>query len=152
MAVRPIPEGHHTVTPYLVVRNVPEFIGFLEQAFGAEEVGRFAGQDGRVMHAEVRIGDSFVMMGEPTEDIKEIPAMIHLYVPDVDATYASALRAGATSLRDVTTQFYGDRAGGVQDRFGNQWWISTHVEDVSGEEMERRFAEMQKQADPAVAR
>ncbi len=152
MAVRPIPEGHHTVTPYLVVRNIPRFIDFLKQAFGAEEVGRFAGQDGRVVHAEVRIGDSFVMMGEPMGDMKEIPAMIHLYVPDADATYRSALQAGATPLREVATQFYGDRSGGVKDSFGNQWWIATHVEDVSGEEMERRFAEMTRQAEEAPAR
>jgi PhnB protein len=137
-AVRPIPENYHTVTPYLVVPGLAKLIDFLKQAFGATEIGRFE-QDGRIMHAEVKIGDSLVMMGEPHGDIEARPAVLHLYVEDVDATYRQALQAGGTSLREPADQFYGDRSGGVMDPSRNQWWISTHVEDVSPEEMRRRM-------------
>jgi uncharacterized glyoxalase superfamily protein PhnB len=137
-AVRPIPEGYHTVTPYLVVPGLAKLIDFLKQAFGATERGRFEEPDGRIMHAEMTIGDSILMMGEPHGDIKAMPAVLHLYVNDVDATYRRAIDAGATSLREPADQFYGDRSGGVQDASGNQWWISTHIEDVSPEEMKRR--------------
>ena len=89
------------------------------------------------MHAEIKIGDSIVMMGEG-QDVKKFPAMLHLYMEDVDAVYQRALQAGAKSLREPSDQPYGDRSGGVEDAFGNQWWISTHVEDVTSEEMERR--------------
>ena len=138
MAVKPIPEGYHTVTPYLVVPGVARLIEFLQQAFDAEERHRMARPDGTIMHAEVRIGDSIVMMGEATGEFQPIPAMIHLYVADVDAAYRRALAAGATSVREPTDQFYGDRTGGVKDASGNQWWIATHVEDVPPEEMKRR--------------
>jgi PhnB protein len=90
------------------------------------------------MHAEVRIGDSVVMMGEPADESSLMPGMIHLYVDDVDTTYQRALQAGATSLREPEDQFYGDRSAGVRDAFGNVWWIATHKEDVSPEEMKRR--------------
>ncbi len=136
--VRPIPEGYHTVTPYLVVPGLAQVIEFLKQAFGAAEIGRFAQPDGRIMHAEVRIGDSVVMMGEPHGDIEARPAVLHLYVEDVDASYRRALDAGAHSLREPADQFYGDRSAGVQDPAGNQYWLATHVEDVSVEEMKRR--------------
>lgn len=138
-AVRPIPEGYHAVTPHLTVPGVANLIDFLKQAFGATEIGRFEGPDGSIMHAEVRIGDSVVMLGEPRGDIKAMPAVLHLYVHDVDGTYRKAIQAGAKSLREPADQFYGDRSGGVQDAGGNQWWISTHVEDVSPEEMKRRM-------------
>ena len=137
-AVRPIPEGYHTVTPYLVVPGLAKVIDFLKLAFDATEIGRFEGPEGRVMHAEVRIGDSIVMMGEPHGDIQVRPAVLHVYVEDVDATYRRALDAGARSLREPADQFYGDRSAGVQDVAGNQWWLATHVEDVSPEEMKRR--------------
>ncbi len=137
-SVRPIPEGYHTVTPYLVVPGLARVIDFMKQALGATEIGRFE-QEGRIMHAEVKIGDSIVMMGEPHGDIEARPAVLHLYVADTDATYRRALDAGATSLREPADQFYGDRSGGVKDPAGNQWWISTHVEDVSPEEMDRRM-------------
>ena len=136
--VRPIPEGYHAVTPHLTVPGVANLIEFLKRAFGATEIDRFAAPDGSVMHAQVRIGDSIVMMGEPTDQFKAMPAVLHLYVTDVDATYRRAIEAGATSLREPADQFYGDRSGGVRDLCGNQWWISTHVEDVSPEEMRRR--------------
>jgi PhnB protein len=138
MAVKAIPEGYRAVTPYLVVPGVAQLMDFLKQAFGAEEVNRMARPDGTVMHGEVRIGDSVIMMGEVSGAFEPTAAMIHLYVEDVDATYRRALEAGATSVREPADQFYGDRSGGVKDRFGNQWWIATHVEDVSPDEMERR--------------
>ncbi len=141
MTIKPIPEGYHTVTPYLVVKGAAQLIDFLQQAFDAEETQRMALPDGTISHAEVRIGDSVVMMGEAGGDFKPMPAMFHLYVEDVDAVYQRALQAGATSVRAPEDQFYGDRTGGVQDSFGNQWWIATHIEDVPAEEMARRSAD-----------
>ena len=140
MTVQSIPEGYHTVTPYLVVRGVAQLIDFLKQAFAAEELVRMDQPDGTIMHAEVKIGDSRVMMGEASGDVKPMPAMLHLYVEDTDAVYQRALQVGATSLREPEDQFYGDRLGGVGDAFGNQWWLATHIEDVSPEEMARRAA------------
>ncbi len=139
VAVRPVPEGYHSVTPYLTVRGVARLSEFVKLAFDATEKGRFSGPDGSIMHAEVRIGDSMVMMGEPHGDVKPMPGMLHLYVSDVDETYRRAIAAGAKSLREPADQFYGDRSSGVEDMCGNQWWISTHVEDVSEEEMRRRM-------------
>lgn len=141
MPVDPVPVGHHTVTPYLMVEDAARQIEFMTRAFGAIERGRFSTPDGRVMHAEVSIGDSIVMLGEASGETKPMPAMLHLSVPDTDAAYASAIAAGAESLREPSNQFYGDRTGGVVDGEGNQWWISTHVEDVSLAEMERRMRE-----------
>jgi uncharacterized glyoxalase superfamily protein PhnB len=145
MPVKPIPDGYRTVTPYLVVPGVARLIEFLKQSFDAEEIHRFPGPGGRVMHAEVRIGDSIVMMGEPSGEVQPIPAMLHLYVPDADAAYHRALKAGATSVREPADQFYGDRSAGVRDPCGNQWWVATHIEDVSPEEMQRRSAAQMKQ-------
>jgi PhnB protein len=139
-AVKPIPDGYHTVTPYLVVRDVPRLIEFLRQAFGATELIRAPRPDGSIMHAEVAIGDSRVMMGEPPGSSPPMPGCVHLYVVDTDALYHLALQAGATSLREPTDQFYGDRIAGVQDPVGNQWWIATHTEDVSPAELARRAA------------
>ncbi len=129
--VKPIPKGYRTVTPYLVVRDVPRLIEFLQQAFGATELLRSLRPDGSVMHAEVQIGDSRVMMGEASGEWPPMPGSVHLYVVDTDALYHLALQAGATSLREPTNQFYGDRMAGVQDPVGNQWWIATRVENVS---------------------
>jgi uncharacterized glyoxalase superfamily protein PhnB len=139
MTVRPIPEGYGTVTPYLIVPDAAAQIDFMRKAFGAVETGRFATPDGRIMHASVRVGDSPVMLGEATDEWKPMPCVLHLYVEDTDAAYATAIAAGARSLREPADQFYGDRAAGVVDDAGNQWWIATHVEDVSREEMERRM-------------
>jgi len=141
-SVKPIPDDSHTVTPYLVVEGVPKLIEFLKQAFAAQELGRMARPDGGVMHAEVKIGDSKVMMGEPMGDWKAKPCTLHLYVEDVDAVYQRAIQAGATSVREPSDQFYGDRSGGVIDPCGNYWGIATHIEDVSPEEMAKRFAAM----------
>lgn len=142
MTVNPIPEGHHTVTPYLIVADGDGLIAYLEKAFDARVVDRNYDGEGRLMHADVVIGDSHVMLGQSNEQFPAMRSMIHLYVDDVDAVYRKALDAGATSIREVEDQFYGDRSGGVQDPSGTQWWISTHVEDVSPEEMERRMKEM----------
>ena len=122
-----IPEGYHTVTPYLVVQGVPGLIEFVKAAFGATERMRNLRPDGTVSHAEVEIGDSIVMMGEPQDAASTMPGMIHLYVSDVDATYEQALWAGGNSLREPADQPYGDRMAGIKDRFGNQWWIATPV-------------------------
>jgi PhnB protein len=138
MAVKPIPEGYHSVTPYLVVSGVAKLIEFLKQAFDAKSKECFTTPDGRIMHAEVRIGDSLIMMGEPNEKWPAMPAAVYLYVPDTDAVYRRALQAGATSLMEPANQFYGDRNAGVKDPCGNFWWIGTHIEDVSPEEMKRR--------------
>jgi PhnB protein len=140
--VSPIPAGYHNVTPYIVVPGVAKLIDFLTQVFQATERERFSRPDGAIMHAEVKIGDSIVMMGEPPETGESWqvarPAVFHVYIEDVDAAYRRAIQAGATSLREPSNQFYGDRTGGVQDASGNQWWIATHIEDVSREEMQRR--------------
>lgn len=145
MAVKPIPEGFHTVTPYLMVEGASKLIDFLRRAFEAKEIYRQNMPDGTVMHAQVRIGDSMLMMSDATSQHKPMPSMIYLYVEDVDAVYNRALKAGATSLRKPTDEFYGDRSGGVKDQFGNQWWIGTHIEDVSPEEVEKRADEFMKQ-------
>ncbi len=136
--VKPIPEGYHTVTPYIVVTGVIKLIDFAKQAFGATEVFLSKRPDGSVQHAEIKIGDSIVMMGEGGEGGKVFLGMLHLYMEDGDAVYQRAMAAGAKSLREPTDQPYGDRMSGVEDSFGNQWWIATHVEDVSSEELEQR--------------
>ena len=136
---KPIPQGYHSITPILIVEEAPRFIDFLKQAFRAEERERFVAPDGRVSHAEVRIGDSVVMMSDANDEWKQMPARIQVYTEDTDAAYRRALEAGATSLREPADQSYGDRTAGVKDPFGNLWWISTHVEDVSPEEMQRRM-------------
>jgi len=137
-ATKPIPDGYHTVTPHLVNENVSRLIEFLKRAFDAQEVHRLAGPDGRVMHAELRIGDSMVMIGEASNECKPMPSSIALYVEDVDEVYRRALAAGAVTLKEPMDQFYGDRSGGVKDPSGNHWWIATHIEDVPVEEIKLR--------------
>jgi len=139
MPVKPIPEGFHTVVPYLTVDDAGALINFIEKAFDAKVTYCMKGEDGSVQHAEAKIGDSMIMIGQAREQWKSRPGMFVLYVPDCDAMYKKALSAGATVVRDMATQPYGDRSGGVQDSQGNQWWISTHVEDVAPEELERRM-------------
>ncbi len=145
MPVKPIPDGYHTVTPVLTVHGAAKLIEFLKQAFDAKEIYRLAGPDGNVMHAEVKIGDSMVMLGEATDDWKPMPAKIALYVEDTDAWYKRALRAGATSVREPSDQFYGDRSAGVKDFARNHWWIHTHIEDVPPEEINKRAEVWMKQ-------
>jgi PhnB protein len=137
----PVPAGYATVTTYLCVSDAAKLIDFLTQAFNAKLIFKMDGPGGRIMHAEMTLGDSRIMLAQP-EPGKETNAMIHLYLPEVDAVYKRALAAGATSVREPADQFYGDRSAGVRDQFGNQWYIATHVEDVSQEEMERRMAKM----------
>lgn len=139
MPVKAIPEGYRTVTPYLIVNDADRLLQFLKAAFNAQVVEDHRGPDGKVMHADVMIGDSHVMMGQAGGRWPTKTGSILLYVPDVDATYQAALRAGGKSVQEVTNQFYGDRSGGVEDPTGVTWWISTHVEDVSKEELERRM-------------
>jgi PhnB protein len=137
--VKPVPEGYHTVIPYIVVPGVAKLIDFAKQAFGATEVHVSKLPGGSVMHAEIKIGDSIIMMGEGGASAKTFLAMLHLYMEDVDAVYRRAIQAGGKSLREPADQFYGDRSGAVEDSFGNQWWIATHIEDVTPEEIERRM-------------
>lgn len=138
MTVKPIPDGYHSVTPYLTVRGADKLLDFVKKAFGATETVRMPRGDGSIAHAEVRIGDSIVMIGEPDAESPITPGTIHLYIADCDAAYQRALQAGAASLREPSDQYYGDRMAGVRDPVGNQWWIATHVEDLSDEEMKRR--------------
>lgn len=146
MPVKPIPDGFHTVTPFLVVEEAARVIEFLKQAFGAAAEVQLAHPDGSVMHAEARIGDSMIMVGQAMGDEQPSrPGTIYLYVDDADITYQRALQAGATSLQEPADQFWGDRMGGVKDPSGTQWWIATHQEDVSPEELGRRAEEFMKQ-------
>jgi uncharacterized glyoxalase superfamily protein PhnB len=138
MAVKPIPDGYHSVTPYLAVEGAAKLMEFLKRAFDAVEVECMRRPDGSIHHAEMKIGDSIVMLGDAGGPWKPRPSTLYMYVNDTDATYRRALEAGATSLMEPATQFYGDRNGGVQDPTGNFWWIATHVEDVSPEELRRR--------------
>lgn len=120
-----VPEGYHTITPYPVVHGVARLLDFLRDAFGAEELGRYAGEDGRIMHVAVRIGDSVLEMGEPGGQWRPMPSSLHLYVPDVDAVYARAIEAGGESLYEPDLKPYGDREAGVRDPSGNFWYIAT---------------------------
>ena len=140
-AVKPIPEGYHTVTPYLVVEGANRLLAFLEAAFGAKVLYRTDRPDGEIAHAEIQIGDSRVMLSGSQPQWPALPCALYLYVEDCDALYAQALAAGAKSTQEPADMFYGDRHGGVIDPSGNQWWIATHIEDVSPEELERRSAE-----------
>ena len=140
MTVSPIPDGYHTVSPYLIAEDAGQLLEFMQEAFGAKETFRMEMPDGSVGHAEVRIGDSVVMVGGAGGAWPAVRAAIHLYVPDVDATYQAALAAGARSTEEPADQFYGDRRANVVDAAGNQWFIATHVEDVPPEELEQRAA------------
>jgi uncharacterized glyoxalase superfamily protein PhnB len=143
MAVQPIPPGHYTVTPYIAVENAKGLIEFLRKAFNAVETHPATTRpDGTVMHAEMRIGNSPVMLAEACGEWKPRTACLYLYVEDVDAVYKQAIAAGGTSIMPPTDMFYGDRSGGVNDTFGNMWWMATHIEDVAPDELERRAAAM----------
>jgi PhnB protein len=141
MSVQPVPEGYHTVTPYLIVTGADRLLEFVRKAFDAEDRFRMDSEDGTIGHAEVRIGDSVVMFAEANEMWPAMPGVIHLYVEDCDAVYERALAAGGASVQEMADQFYGDRSGGVRDPSGNIWWITTHVEDVEPEEMAKRAEE-----------
>lgn len=140
MAVKPIPDGYQSVIPYLVGHNIERLIEFLEKTFDAKTIFRSQRPDGSTGHCEVRIADSVVMLGEPMGDTYPArQAALYVYVPNVDETYKKAMAAGAKSQSEPKDQFYGDRSGGFFDPCGNNWWIATHVEDVSHEEIERRM-------------
>jgi len=139
MAVKPIPEGYHTVTPYLIVDNAAAVIAFLEKAFGAEVRSLSRSPDGLIMNAEVRIGTSMVMLADARDGIKKQTVSLYVYVEDVDTAYARAVAAGGSSTMEPADMFYGDRHGGVQDPSGNNWWIATHIEDVSDVEIEEQM-------------
>lgn len=143
MAIKPIPDGYYTVTPFLSVKGTAKLIDFLKNAFGAEEVMRMPGPGGVVMHAEVNIGNSRLMLSEATQSAPSQSAF-YLYVNDADALYKRAVGAGATSQMEPTDQFWGDRMASVKDSFGNTWSLATHKEDVSPEEMAKRMAAMNR--------
>jgi PhnB protein len=157
MAAKPIPDGYHTVTPYLIVQGAADALAFYKKAFGATELFRMEGPGGKVGHAEIKVGDSPIMLADEHPDmgyrgpkaLGGTPVSILLYVHDVDALFDRAVSAGARVLKPVQDQFYGDRSGTVADPFGHVWTLATHKEDVSKEEMERRMAEFLKQQPPA---
>jgi len=153
MAVKPIPEGYRSVTPYLAVKQAADAIEFYRRAFGAKERMRMPGPDGKIGHAELEIGNSVIMLADEYPDMDfRGPASIggtsvtlHLYVPDVDATFSKATAAGAKPVRAIEDQFYGDRTGSVRDPFGHVWHIATHKEDLLPEELRRRAEAASKQ-------
>jgi len=148
--VKPIPDGYHTVTPYLTVRDAAKALDFYTKAFGAEEFVRMPGPDGTVAHAEVRIGDSVVMLGEENlqrdasspQTVGGSPVTLFLYVKDVDASFARATNAGCIVDEPPADMFWGDRFGKLHDPFGHRWALATHKEDVSPAEMKKRMAAM----------
>jgi PhnB protein len=150
--VKPIPDGHHVVTPYLSIKGAANAIEFYKKAFGAREVMRMAQPDGRLGHAELQIGDSRIMLADEFPDmnfrsphsIGGTPVHLHLYVEDVDAVVTQAVAAGAKVLRPVQDQFYGDRSGSLADPHGHVWHVATHTEDLSMEEIEKRAAAQHK--------
>jgi PhnB protein len=138
MAVKAVPEGFQTITPYLVVPDAAALIDFLRRAFGAEETHRTKRPDGSIMHAQVKIGSSMLMMSSATPEWPARPSGLYLYVEDADRWHQRAIEAGATSVLEPMDAFWGDRMGGVLDMAGNHWWIATHREDVPEDEIARR--------------
>jgi PhnB protein len=143
-----IPEGYHTATPYLIIKDAAKAIEFYRKAFGATELMRMAQPDGRIGHAEIKIGDSPIMLADEfpemgfrsPQSLGGSPVSLYLYVDDVDALAKQAEAAGAKVVRPVKDQFYGDRSGSFEDPFGHQWHLATHVEDVAPEEIHKRAA------------
>ncbi len=157
MTVKPIPDGYHTATPYLIVSDAAGAIEFYKTAFGATELLRMPGPGGKLMHAEIKIGDSPIMLADefPEMDIRgpqslgRSPGAILLYVEDVDARFSQAITAGAKEKKPIADQFYGDRSGTLEDPFGHVWNIATHKEDLTAEEINERFEASMKQHDSA---
>jgi uncharacterized glyoxalase superfamily protein PhnB len=147
MAVKPIPDGYHSLTPTIVVQDgATKLIDFLQEVFGARERLRMPLPDGRVGHSELEIGDSVVMVSDAVPEFGARSCAVHVYLEDVDAAYKRALDAGATSEMEPADQFYGDRSAAVVDSFGNHWLLATHIEDVSEEEAMSRLAAMTPQS------
>jgi PhnB protein len=134
-----VPRGYHSVTPYLIVEGAPQLIQFMKEAFDAKDTESMKGPDGRVRHAEVKIGDSVVMLADATPQYTPIASQLYVYLENVDKTFKRALEAGASSVQEPADQFYGDRTAGFKDPTGNYWWIAQRVEEVSPGEMERRM-------------
>ena len=145
MAVKAIPEGYHSVTPSLVVNGAAKLIDFMKAAFGAEEAFRMPTPSGEIMHAEVRIGDSVVMLNDVMGQSSPTTSSLFLYVNDVDGVYQRALKAGASTVSEPANMFWGDRMSVVKDQFGNHWALATHVEDVPPAEIEKRAAAAMRQ-------
>jgi len=154
MAVKPIPDGYHSVTPYLIVDDAARAIEFYKKAFSAVELMRMPAPGGKIGHAEIRVGDSPIMLADESPEMGHrsartlggSPISLMVYVEDVDARVAQAVAAGGKLVRPVANQFYGDRSGGVDDPFGYHWYLATHVEDVPPEEMKKRMAKMMESA------
>ena len=152
MNANPKPEGYHTATPYLIIQGAAQAIDFYRKAFGASERMRLDGPGGALMHAEIQIGDSPIMLADEFPQMNALsplsvggsPVFILLYVENVDTMFQRAVEAGATVERPVQNQFYGDRSGTLLDPFGHRWTIATHVEDVTPDEMKRRMAAMRQ--------
>jgi uncharacterized glyoxalase superfamily protein PhnB len=147
MAVKPIPDGYHSVTPYLTVEDADKLVEFVKQVFGVADCSECMRRpDGTIQHAEIRIGNSVVMLAQAGGPWKSRPSTLYVYVPDVDDVYRRALGAGAKSLMEPANQFYGDRNAGVEDPTGTYWWLATHIEDVSSDELHKRAAKLAQQA------
>jgi PhnB protein len=148
--VKPIPDGYHSVTPYLCIKGAAAAIEFYKKAFGAKELVRMPAPGDKIGHAEIQIGDSHVMLADEFPEMGFLsplsvggsPVMMHLYVEDVDSTANKAEAAGAKVTKPVADQFYGDRSGQIQDPFGHNWYVATHKEDVSPEEIKERSAKL----------
>ena len=155
---KPIPAGYHSVTPAIVVRDAAAAIDFYKKAFGAEEIDRMAGPDGSIMHAEIRIGDSILMLGEENEQwgtksplsLNGVHGSLHIYVEDADAAFNRALKAGATVRYPLEDAFWGDRYGKVTDPFGHEWGLATRVKDMTKAEMEKAGQEWMAKAAQAM--
>lgn len=150
MSIKPIPDGYHTATPYLIIKGAAEAIDFYKRVFDATELMRIPGPGGVLMHAEIKVGDSILMLADEFPQMDALspksiggsPVGLMLYLPNVDEVFRRAIIAGAKELRPLQNQFYGDRSGTVEDPFGHKWTISTHIEDVTPEEIQRRMEAM----------
>lgn len=140
MSVKPIPDGYHTITPYMIVEDADKLVEFIQQTFGGELLFQMRNDAGRITHGEMKIGDSMLMLSEAAGEWSPTKTMLHLYVEEVDETFQKALEAGAVSVKEPKNEFYGDRNGCVQDSFGNFWSIATHFEDVSEDELTKRMS------------
>ncbi len=147
MSIKGVPAGYHTITPYLSVSQASELIDFLKQAFDAKEIETHAMPDGTIINAQIKIGDSMVLVADAPKDLtgrKLMPTMLYMYIDDVDAVYQRAMQAGGKSIREPENQFYGDRVGGIEDMAGNQWWIASHTEEMSQEELLKRASQRER--------